>query len=228
MHKFLSISILAILLSYSYSQDEILVKNDLLLINKVNGFPKYNGVDDKDYYFSGFLVIKIDLNNQFYDENFIYAKIFWINDINNLEDEKYYLWYYPFISTWLNAISELQSIYSTMDKYSSTFPFYYYLFNKYSNCPSYLFDEKDYLKSDMFRDELQLYESKNFVYFLFRTSFKCVILNVEMPLTILDQTEYINQKILVPISKIERFINVKDLDQIDSYLKPCNIKFRLK
>ncbi len=95
------ILILILLSNNLYSQDFLYIPKEMTLANHFNEVfdnNTINNIDTENYRFNGYLVINLDYKNDS-SEVLYYAKIYWVESLNDIPDINKHIWYFPHLGT---------------------------------------------------------------------------------------------------------------------------------
>jgi hypothetical protein len=191
-----------------------------------------NSIDSWDYSFDGYLIVanKIPLKTT---NSCLLSKIYWIESLQSLKNAEDYYYYYGSLdyTSRMAAVGNTRNMNDSAKYAAGLFCTFYRMFNSYSRpiYNSYLYDTKDMLTSDLFQDSIKFFEDMDgYVYTIFKCYFFTAILNVEMPITLIDNIEINKVRMLMPISDLIRFEQISDNEAIENGLVKSTIRIKAK
>lgn len=186
--------------SNAFTNDTLYIKPNVLLVDNSTN---YLNIDDVELlydnkYFCGYLIIALDSNS--YRENKLNASIFWIENLDSIENENAKYYYSYFIGLLSDSDRRFEN--GKNDKLS-VFMHYYNLFN-YNNTPnyvSYLYPFSGQFLSTNLLYSVNIWEKgKNgIIFIIYETSFYTSILLFKN----------LNRKIFIPTSNLFSFFPIK-------------------
>lgn len=208
-----------ILTELIFAQDTVILKKNLPLLNgTINTASKLIEITKMNYEFDGYLIVQLEKNKITQSDTITYScPVFWINSLNNLNNEYQYFQNFTLFSfAFKSNTFEINK--NNKGREILDFIKFYINFNEANReyFTTYLYDSL--LTTDILDNSIiWVYQDRYFI--IFKTRFDTSIMKIKTPKLLNNKYTYINWNIFIPISKLKYFSKLEDSEPLPFGMK---------
>jgi hypothetical protein len=194
-------------------------------------------IDNEDYKFNGYLVIKIDSLSQIDTDVSYRTTVIWVNSFTDIYDYNKCYWYFPYVGTILKLAKSYMSHMDLKNDYKRNniynFIKYYLVYNENNTeCQSFLYKDTTSLKTNIISNDVKLwkgFKDEKATYIIFRASFVTAIVTLKIPIIYSQKQRIENVRILIPTTPLMRFEPVTENEALENrFSENSTLKIVLK